>query len=87
MIVIGNTTVRGINKNKKKKQRTVAETVEASFGDAQLFAAVNDLESQRFLVRASGWALENPQYLSSVSLNMAVSISNLLSFDLTAHLH
>ena len=65
----------------------VAKAVESKYGDAQLFAAVNDLEAQRFLTRASGWTLERPLYVSAVQEGMAREVSASINFDLNAYLH
>ena len=65
----------------------IAKKIEKEYGDAQLFAAVNGLESMRYLVRASGWTLDKPLYLSYIQATMATEISVTINFDLNAYLH
>jgi hypothetical protein len=75
---------RGRGKSSSALQ--VAKAVESRYGDAQLFAAVNDLEAQKYLTRASGWTLEKPLYVSAVQEGMARDISASVGFDLNAYL-
>lgn len=63
----------------------VAKIVEKKYGDTTLFAAVNDLENQRYLKRAPGWSLDKPLYLSFVQLSMATQLAQLVNFDLAAY--
>ena len=62
----------------------VADQIEAYYGDARLFTAINDLEAQHYLVRGPGWSLEKPVYVSAVPLKLASDIARGLSFDLDA---
>ena len=74
------------SRGKSSSALQVAKAVESRYGDAQLFAAVNDLEAQKYLTRASGWTLEKPLYVSAVQEGMARDISASVGFDLNAYL-
>ena len=92
--IIGETSALGAKKRRlnnagpeARSSYDVAATVERQFGDAQLFAAVNDLEAQRYLVRAPSWTLESPAYFGFVQGELATELAALLSFDLPTYLH
>jgi hypothetical protein len=84
---IGRKRRRLLTGDEAKNSFDVAETVEQQFGDAQLFAAVNDLEQQRYLVRSSGWSLDNPMYFCCVPGEVANELAALLNFNIGAYLH
>ena len=84
--IAGHTGGSKFNQRKEWDALQVAKAVESRYGDAQLFAAVNDLEAQRYLTRASGWTLEKPLYVSAVQESMARDISVSINFDLNAYL-
>jgi hypothetical protein len=84
--IAGHATGSKFNQKKEWDPLQVAKAVETRYGDAQLFAAVNDLEAQRYLTRASGWTLERPLYVSAVQEGMARDISVSINFDLNAYL-
>ena len=73
------------NAKAKRDPLQVAKQVEREYGDAQLFAAINGLEAMRYLVRASGWTIDKPMYLSSIQASMATEISLTVNFDLGAY--
>ena len=91
--IIGETSALGGKKRRlqagpeARSSYDVAATVERQFGDAQLFAAVNDLEAQRYLLRSPSWTLESPAYFCFVPGELATELSALLSFDLPTYLH
>lgn len=63
----------------------VAGQIEEYYGDARLFAAIHDLEVQRYLVRGPGWSIDRPVFLSAVPYKLASEIARGVSFDLEAY--
>jgi hypothetical protein len=84
---IGSKRKRVTNSKEARSSFDVAAAIDRHFGDAQLFAAINDLESQRYLIRSSSWTLDCPSYFSAIPNDMAMELSVLLSFDLGTYLH
>ena len=58
------------------------DTIERTFGDAQLFASLHTLEDLRFVAKGPGWSLASPTYLSAVSSSLALEVSTSVGFDL-----